>query len=68
MTTIMTKTMNNITQTKMMNNVKITGWWDGQPIWRYKTSEEKIEEVGIKPSEVMMYLALLANKDNKNYD
>lgn len=60
--------MNNITQTKKMNNVKITGWWNGQPIWRYKTPEEKIEEVGIDSSQTMTYLALLANKDNKNYD
>lgn len=48
-----------------MNNIKIVGEWDGQPIWRNKTPEEKIEEVGIKASEVMTYLALLANKENK---
>ena len=23
----------------------ITGWWDGLPIWRYKTSQEKFLEV-----------------------
>ena len=47
-----------------MNNIKITGEWDGKPIWREKTPEETIEEVGIDSSQAMTYLALLANKDN----
>lgn len=51
-----------------MKNKKITGWWGNKPIWRDKTPEEKIEEVGISPNEAMVYLALLANKNNKNYD
>lgn len=51
-----------------MKNKKITGWWGNEPIWRDKTPEEKIEEVGISSNEAMVYLSLLANKDNKNYD
>lgn len=51
-----------------MKNKKITGRWGNEPIWREKTPEEKIEEVGISPNEVMVYLSLLANKDNKNYE
>jgi hypothetical protein len=51
-----------------MKNKKITGWWGNEPIWRDKTPEEKIEEVGISPNEVMVYLSLLANKNNKNYE
>lgn len=47
-----------------MNNIKITGYWDGQPIWRDKTPEEKLEEVGIDSSQAMTHLALLANKNN----
>lgn len=56
------------TITLTMNKIKITGEWDGQPIWREKTPEEKLEEVGIDSSQAMTHLALLANKDNKNYD
>lgn len=51
-----------------MKNKKITGRWGNEPIWREKTPEEKIEEVGISSNEAMVYLSLLANKDNKNYD
>lgn len=47
-----------------MNNIKITGYWNGQPIWREKTPEEKLEEVGIDSSQAMTYLVLLANKNN----
>ena len=47
-----------------MNNIKITGYWDGKPIWREKTPEEKLEEVGIDSNQAMTHLALLANKDN----
>lgn len=27
-----------------MNDIIITGSWDGQPIWRYKTAQEKLLE------------------------
>jgi len=47
-----------------MKNKKITGWWGNEPIWRDKTPEEKIEEVGISSNEAMVYLSLLANKNN----
>lgn len=47
-----------------MKNKKITGWWGNEPIWREKTPEEKLEEVGIDSSQAMTHLALLANKDN----
>lgn len=43
------------------NNIKITGQWGNEPIWRPKTPEEKLEDVGIKAKEVMTYLALLGN-------
>ena len=48
----------------MENDIKITGNWDGEPIWRNKTPEEKLEDAHIKPEEAMTYLALLADKDN----
>lgn len=47
--------------------IKVNGWWDGELIWRFKTPEEKLEDAKIKSEEAMVYLALLANKDNNNY-
>jgi hypothetical protein len=49
-----------------MNDIIILGEWDGKPIWRKKTPEEKLEDAGINPEEAMFYLSLLANKDNNN--
>lgn len=46
------------------NDIKITGYWGSEPIWRYKTPEEKLEDNNMKAPEAMTYLALLANKDN----
>lgn len=48
------------------NDVKINGYWHGEPIWRKKTPEEKLEDAKIKSEEAMTYLALLANKENNN--
>lgn len=45
-------------------NIIITGELDGQPIWREKTPEEKLEEAGIDSSQAIIYLSLLANKNN----
>jgi hypothetical protein len=50
-----------------LDEIKITGYWGNEPIWRYKTPEEKLEDNKIKSEEAMVYLALLANKDNKVY-
>lgn len=48
------------------NDIKITGHWGHEPIWRYKTPEEKLQDTKIKPEEAMTYLALLADKDNNH--
>ena len=30
-----------------MNEKIITGWWNGEPIWRWKTAEDRLNESGI---------------------
>ena len=36
----------------------ITGDWDGEPIWRYQTAEEKLIEAGIDPKVAKLYIAI----------
>jgi len=55
---------------------KITGHWNNEPIWREFTPEERLEKeqknlknnfkTPLKKKELMTYLALLANKDNRH--
>ncbi len=44
----------------MMNNndIVIITWWDGQPVWRYKTAEEKLSEGKIEKEVANLYIAL----------
>lgn len=36
----------------------IITWWDGEPVWRYKTDEEKLSEGNIKKEVANLYIAL----------
>jgi hypothetical protein len=36
----------------------ITGEWDGQPIWREQTTEERLLEEKIEPKVANLYIAL----------
>lgn len=59
-----------------LSKKKITGHFDGKPIWRDKTPEERLEDeqkllkngfrTPMKKNELMVYLALLGNKDNRH--
>ena len=55
-----------------LSDKKITGYWGNEPIWREFTPEERLEEnqqhqkYPLKKEEVMTYLALLANRDNRH--
>lgn len=42
----------------MRKDIVITGYWDGQPIWRHKTPEEKLEEVSMKESVANLFIIL----------
>lgn len=44
------KTMNNL------SDKKITGWWGGEPIWREKTPQEKLEENKIDVEVANLYI------------
>jgi len=35
----------------------INGYWNGEPIWRAKTPEEKLQEAGIKPEVANLFIA-----------
>lgn len=39
-------------------NIVITGYWDNQPIWRFKTPEEKLVDENIKPETGKLFIAL----------
>jgi len=52
-------------QKKMKNNIVILGHWDGLPVWRYKTAEEKLEDAGIKIETAKLFLGLEENFINK---
>ncbi len=49
----------------MKNNIVILGHWDGLPVWRYKTAEEKLEDAGIKIETAKLFLGLEENFINK---
>lgn len=44
------------------DNIKITGEWDGEPIWREKTPEEKLQEVNVSELEALASLAVTQPK------
>lgn len=43
-----------------MNDKIIMGYWDGEPIWRYKTAQEKLNEaLGENKHEIAnLYIAI----------
>ena len=46
-----------------MDEKIITGWWDGEPIWRWKTPEEKLISAGISVEVANLGAVFLGNKD-----
>lgn len=42
----------------MDNNKVITGWWGNEPIWRWKTPEERLQEENIKPEVANLFISL----------
>lgn len=57
--------MNEKKETPMKSNAKkvITGEWDGQPIWRYQTPEEKLAEAGIPEELARLHIAIDQSHD-----
>ncbi len=53
--------MKNMKTNKMKNNIVILGEWDGLPIWRYKTAEEKLQDAGIKVETAKLFIGLEEN-------
>lgn len=49
----------------MKNNIVVLGEWDGLPVWRFKTAEEKLEEAGIKVETAKLFIGLEENFINK---
>lgn len=37
----------------------IVGYWDGEPIWRHKTPEEKLAEAGIDEAAARLGQAII---------
>ncbi len=35
-----------------------TGYWQGEPIWRQKTAEERLRETKIDPKVAKLYIAI----------
>lgn len=36
----------------------LLGWWGHEPIWRWKTAEETLEENKIKPEVANLFIAV----------
>lgn len=44
---------------KYPGGIVVMGWWDGEPIWRHKTAQDKlIEAIGNKTSVANLYIAI----------
>lgn len=60
----------SMTKKEMIKHIQtekvITGWWGGQPIWREKTPEEKLQEAKIKVDEANLYIALNETSNEKS--
>lgn len=37
----------------------ITGWWNGEPIWRWKTAEERLADEKITPEVANLFISLV---------
>lgn len=46
-----------------MNEKIITGWWDGEPIWRWKTAEDRLSESGVPVEVQNLSVMILGDKD-----
>ncbi len=39
-------------------SIVITGWWNGEPIWRYKTADEKLADAGMSKEAADLWIKL----------